>query len=72
MTDQIDTLNNRYEKKRDKLKSDFGLLHGERRFIDWKEYPLTTDPENRGLILIFFSDRILNLMAEELEMPVLI
>ena len=52
--------------------TDYGLLHGKRRYIDWKAYPHTSDPENKGLVLVFFSDRILNLKAEEIQMKVLI
>ena len=72
LTDQIENINNSYEKRRGKLLTSFGLLHGKRRYIDWKAYPHTDDPENKGLILVFFSDRILNLKAEEIKMKVLL
>ena len=50
----------------------WGLLHGQRKFLDWKEYRLSKDPEKKGLILIHFSDRILNEKAEEIGMRVML
>lgn len=55
-----------------KTGDDWGLLHGERKFLDWKEYRLSKDPENKGLILVHFSDRILNEKAEEIQMRVIL
>ena len=52
------------------MTTNFGLLHGERKYLDYKVYPHTGDPDNKALICVFFSDRILNLKAEELEMNV--
>ena len=56
-------------KKRDR-QDPFGLLQSDRKFLDWKEYKHSGDPENKGLILVHFSDRILNLKAEEIKMQV--
>lgn len=43
----------------------FGLIDSKRnKFLDWKEYKHTEDPKNKGLILVNFSDRILNMKAE--------
>ena len=72
LIDQLQAINDSYDaKKRDKADS-FGLLHGERKFLDWKEYRHSDDPKNKGLILVHFSDRILNLKAEQIEMRVLL
>lgn len=65
LTDQLEEINRRYEAKKRDRQDRFGLLHGKRKFLDWKEYRHSGDPENKGLILVHFSDRILNLKAEE-------
>ena len=53
------------------MRSDeFGLLHGDKKYLDWHEYRHSADPEKKGLILIHFSDRILNMKAEEIKMRV--
>lgn len=72
LTEQLDAIDQNYEKEKRDLSTNFGLLHGKRKYLDYKVYPHTGDPENKALILVFFSDRILNLKAEELEMNVLI
>ena len=68
LTEQLEAINENYEgKKRDRQDS-FGLLNNPphtRKFLDWKEYRHSQDPENKGLVLVYFSDRILNLKAEE-------
>ena len=70
LIDQLEAINARYDaKKRDKG-DPFGLLHGNRKFLDWKEYRHSAAPEKKCLILIHFSDRILNLKAEEIGMLV--
>lgn len=70
LTDQLEEINRRYEgKKRDRA-DPFGLLPGQRKFIDWKEFKHSAAPENKGLILVHFSDRILNMKAEEILMQV--
>ena len=51
-------------------KDTFGLLDAKRKYLDYREYKHSQDPENKGLILVYFSDRILNLKAEELGMRV--
>ena len=70
LTDQLEAINDNYDaKKRDKEDA-FGLLHGTRKFLDWKEYKHSSEPDKKGLILIYFSDRILNMKAEETNMRV--
>ena len=61
---QLEAINDNYEEKLHKTGDTWGLLHGQRKFLDWKEYRLSKDPENKGLILVHFSDRILNEKAE--------
>ena len=51
-------------------KDTFGLLDAKRKYLDYREYKHSQDPENKGLILVYFSDRILNLKAEEIGMRV--
>ena len=70
LTDQLEEINRRYEAKKRDRQDPFGLLHGTRKFLDWKEYRHSEAPEEKGLILVFFSDRILNLKAEEIQMTV--
>ena len=38
LTDQLEEINRRYEAKKRDRNDSFGLLHGERKFLDWKEY----------------------------------
>lgn len=52
------------------MSSDFGLLKSDRKFLDWKLYRHSQDPDGTRLVLVFFSDRILNHKAEEIEMKV--
>ena len=70
LTDQLEEINRRYEAMKRDRQEPFGLLHGNRKFLNWKEYKHSGDPENKGLILVHFSDRILNLKAEEIQMMV--
>ena len=70
LIDQLDCINTKYEKKKRDRGEEFGLLHGEHKFIEWKQYRKSSDPDKTGLILIHFSDRILNLKAEEIGMRV--
>lgn len=71
LTDQLDAINRFYEReKHDFNAADFGLLNGEKKYLDYKTYPHTADPENKGLILVYFSDRILNLKAWQIRMNV--
>ena len=70
LTDQLQEINRRYEAKKRDRQDPFGLLNGERKILDWKEYRHSDDPENKGLILVHLSDRILNLKAEEIGMMV--
>jgi len=66
----LEAINDSYQGKKSLQSDSFGLLHGERRYLDWKEYRHSADPEKKGLILIHFSDRILNMKAEEIGMRV--
>ena len=69
LTDQLDIINQKYEiRKRNDLDR-FGLLTGVRKLLDYKTYTYSRDTKFR-LILVFFSDRILNLKAEELGIRV--
>lgn len=70
LEDQLDCINTKYEKKKRDRHEPFGLLHGEHKFIEWKFYRHSQDPDKTGIILIHFSDRILNLKAEEIGMRV--
>ena len=70
LIDQLDCINTKYEKKKRDRGEDFGLLHGEHKFLEWKEYRHSQDADKLGIILIHFSDRILNLKAEEIGMRV--
>ena len=70
LTEQLKAINTRYEDKKRNRADKFGLLHGSRKFLDWKEYRHSEKPEKLGLILVYFSDRILNLKAEEIKMRV--
>ena len=45
-------------------------MSGERKYLDYKEFRLSSDPEKKSLILVYFSDRILNMKAEEIRMRV--
>ena len=70
LLEQLEAINDNYERKKRDKADPFGLLHGERKFLDWKEYRHSKFPETKTLILVFFSDRILNLKAEEIGMCV--
>ena len=69
LTDQLETINLKYEKRKRNDLDKFGLLNGVRKFIDYKIYTYSRDLKYR-LILVFFSDRILNLKAEEIGIRV--
>ena len=70
LTDQLEEINKAQVKRHGKNNDEFGLLHSKRKFIDWKEYRMSTDPDKTSLILVHFSDRILNLKAEDIHMMV--
>ena len=76
LTDQLDAINDKYAEKRlDPKDPEYGLLDGERKYLDYKIYKKSGEeekPENQrlSLVLVHFSDRILNYKAEELEMMV--
>ena len=85
LIDQLEQINENYMKKhytkpepnseetsQEVEEREFGLLkfNEERKFLDYKQYSHSADPEKTSLILVFFSDRILNLKAEEMKMMV--
>ena len=70
LIDQLDAINQNYDDKKRNMDDSFGLLHGDRKFLDWKVYRHSKDPEHTRLILIHFSDRILNEKAESIKMMV--
>ena len=43
---------------------------GTPRFIDWSVYKHSSEDKGLGLILVHFSDRILNMKAEDSQMMV--
>ena len=66
----MEALNRKYsEKRRDPSDLDYGLLDGERQYLDYKIYAKTGAGE-QSLVLVHFSDRILNFKAEELKLRV--
>ena len=66
----MQAINDEYDKaKRDKGEG-FGMLHGENKFISWRKFSHSADPDKTNLILVHFSDRILNRKAEEIGMMV--
>lgn len=67
LTDQLDAINKRYERKKTLRFDNFGLLNGARKFLDYKIYRHSADPEKKSLILVYFSDRVLNMKAEEIK-----
>lgn len=69
LTDQLDAINANYVRNRRTNGDNFGLLSSQRQFIDYTEYTYTRETDKK-LILINFSDRILNLKAEEIGMRV--
>ena len=77
LTDQLATINARYTARPRDRSDDYGLLKGftgpdgePARFLAYKEYRKSDAPETRTLVLVYFSDRILNLKAEEVGMRV--
>ena len=50
----------------------FGLLklNESKRLLDYRVFRSSDDPEKTSLILVYFSDRILNLKAEQMGMMV--
>ena len=60
------------ESEADKEERMFGLLKFRqgRRLLDYKVFRSSDDPEKTSLILVYFSDRILNLKAEQIGMMV--
>ena len=73
---QLEAINSNYYSKNGKIVNPFGLLDGEAsgdgrpRFLSWNKYRHSAHPETKSLILIHFSDRILNMKAEEIGMRV--
>ena len=65
----MQALNDTYEKAK-REDDEFGLLNGENKFISWKKFCHSADPDRTHLILVHFSDRILNRKAEEIGMMV--
>ena len=41
LTSQLEEINNDYEKSKRDMSTNFGLLHGERKYLDYKCYPHT-------------------------------
>ena len=81
LTDQLATINARYTARPRDQSDQYGLLKGftsrdedgnevPARFLAFKEYRRSDAPETRSLVLVYFSDRILNLKAEEIGMRV--
>ena len=76
LTDQLDGINESYSKRRlDPKDPEYGLLDGDKKYLSWKMYKKSGEegkPENQrdSLVLVHFSDRILNYKAEELGMRV--
>ena len=74
LTDQLDAINEAYTKKPRDQTDEYGLLKGEKfegkKFLAYKVYRHSAAPETSTLVLVYFSDRILNLKAEEIGMRV--
>lgn len=84
LTDQLKAINESYSsehgayKDKNGVVDNFGLLqmNEERKFLDFKMFPFSgnkygeDEGKNKTLVLVYFSDRILNLKAEEIEMMV--
>ena len=69
LTDQLSAINENYVKKMASNDERFGLLTGLRKFLDYRSYTSSRDTSKK-LILVHFSDRILNQKAEEIGMRV--
>ena len=73
LTDQLATINDKYTEKPRDVNDSYGLLTGfedGKKFLAYREYRKSDAPDTTVLVLVFFSDRILNLKAEELGMRV--
>lgn len=78
LVDQLQAINDNYQSTHGSYKTSgqdsmdtFGLLkfRPENQFLDYKVFEHSGN-KNKNLILVYFSDRIMNLKAEELEMVV--
>lgn len=69
LTDQLSAINENYVKMMRNNDERFGLLTGSRKFLDYRSYTYSRKTDQK-LILVHFSDRILNQKAEEIGMRV--
>ena len=81
MTAQLAAINENYEEQPRDESDDYGLLKGFTSvdvdgsekpsvFLAYKVYRKSDAPETQCLVLVYFSDRILNLKAEEIKLKV--